>query len=110
MVSTRIYWRWTGNCKYEFYIDTGRKHNLSLLETSLMITINIVGGGKVSNKRGRLKKRLMSPPPDFVIRTGETWCWLNDNEKKHYLDLTKEELKEVLILYELNLRWLWIEK
>lgn len=75
-----------------------------------MITINIVGGGKVSNKRGRLKKRLMSPPSDFVIGTGETWCWLNDNEKKHYLDLTKEELKEVLILYELNLRWLWIEK
>ena len=52
----------------------------------------------------------MSPPPDFVIGTGETWCRLNDNEKKHYLDLTKEELKEVLILYELNLRWLWIEK
>lgn len=97
---TRVYWRWTGNCKYEFYIDTGRRHNSS----SLMITINIVGGGKVSNKRGRLKKRLMSPPSDFVIGTGETWCWLNDNEKKHYLDLTKEELKEVLILYELNLR------
>jgi len=106
---TRIYWRWTGNCKYEFYIDTGRKHGL--LETSLMITINIIGGGKVSNKRGRLKKRLMSPPPSFVIGTGETWCILNKEEKKHYLDLTKEELKEVLILYELNLRWLlWKEK
>jgi hypothetical protein len=103
---TKIYYRWTGNCKYEFYIDTGVKdQNGPIVDISLMITINIIGGGKVSNKRGRLKKRLMSPPPDFVIGTGETWCRLNEKEKKYYLDLTEEELKEVLTTYEL--KWTW---
>ena len=102
---TRIYWRWTGNCKYEFYIDTGRRHNSSLLETSLMITINIVGGGKVSNKRGRLKKRLMSPPSDFVIGTGETWCWLNERERGQYLELEPNEFKQLLETYDIDKVW-----
>ena len=99
----KIYYRWSGGCKYEFYIDTG-KHD-HILNVSLMININIIGGGKVSNKRGRLKKRLMSPPSDFVIGTGETWCRLNEKEKKYYLDLTEEEFKEVLTTYKL--KWTW---
>lgn len=108
---TKVYYRWILDSKYEFYIDTGKRKNTSSdpppLELSLMIAINIIGGGKVSNKKDRLKKRLMSPPKDFVIGTGETWCWLNDKEKRQYFELTEEELKSVLIKYGINLVWSW---
>lgn len=103
---TKIYYRWTGNCKYEFYIDTGIKdQNGPLVDISLMIIINIIGGGKVLNKRGRLKKRLMSPPSNFAIGVGEIWCRLTEEEKKYCFDLTEEELKELLTTYELG--WIW---
>jgi hypothetical protein len=103
----RIYYRWIGDCKYEFYIDTGKRDDNSLLNVSLMIIIYIVGGGKVSNKKGRIKKRLMSPPETFVIGTGESWCYLTEDEKRCYLDLTKEEFRDVLIMYEINKVWSW---
>lgn len=105
----KIYYRWSGGCKYEFYIDTGKHRNTTSddppLNVSLMININIIGGGKVSNKRGRLKKRLMSPPSDFVIGTGETWCLLNKDEKKHYIELKPNEFKQLLEIYDIDKMW-----
>ena len=71
-----------------------------------MITIEIIGEGKVSNKKGeRLKKRLMYPPSNFIIRTGETWCWLDDEEKKHYLELNPEDFKRLLEIYNIDMLW-----
>ena len=106
----KIYYRWSGGCKYEFYIDTGKHRNTTSdnpppLNISLMININIIGGGKVSNKRGRLKKRLMSPPSDFVIGTGETWCWLNERERGQYLELEPNEFKQLLETYDSDKMW-----
>jgi hypothetical protein len=105
----KIYYRWSGGYKYEFYIDTGKHRNTTSddppLNVSLMININIIGGGKVSNKRGRLKKRLMSPPSDFVIGTGETWCLLNKEENKHYIELEPNEFKQLLEIYDIDKMW-----
>jgi hypothetical protein len=102
----KIYYRWSGGCKYEFYIDTGKHRNTTSddppFNVSLMININIVGGGKVSNKKGRLKKRLISPPSDFVIGTGVTWCLLNEEEKKHYIELEPNEFKKLLKTYDIS--------
>ena len=102
----KIYYRWSGGCKYEFYIDTGKHRNTtSPLNISLMININIIGGGKVSNKKGRLKKRLMSTPSGFVIGTGVTWCSLNKEEEKHYIELEPNEFKQLLETYDIDKMW-----
>ena len=103
----KIYYRWSGDCKYEFYIETGMHRNSIYdnppVDFSHMITINIIGGGKVSNKKGeRLKKRLMYPPSNFVIRTGETWCRLSDEEMKHYIELELNEFKKLLETYDIS--------
>ena len=93
----KIYYKWSGGCKYEFYIDIG-KHGKTTSDdpVSLMININIIGGGKVSNKRGRLKKQLIS---DFVI---ETKVLLSKKEKKHYIELEPNEFKKILETYDIS--------
>ena len=106
----KIYYKWSGDCKYEFYVETGMHRNTIYdnppVDFSHMITINIVGGGKVSNKKGeRLKKRLMYPPSNFIIGTGETWCRLSDEEMKHYLELSPEDFKRLLEIYNIDMLW-----
>ena len=96
----KIYYKWSGGCKYEFYIDIGKHRKTTSDDSvSLMININIIGGGKVSNKRGRLKKQLISPPSDFVI---ETRVLLNKEEKKHYIELEPNEFKKLLETYDIS--------
>ena len=105
----KIYYRWSEDCKYEFYIGTGMHRDPIYnppVDLNHMITITIIGGGKVSNKKGeRLKKRLMYPPSNFIIGTGEIWCRLNDEEKKHCLELNREEFNRLLEIYNIDMFW-----
>jgi hypothetical protein len=103
MISTRIYWRWCADVKYEFYIGTGRTRKTPDLKTEVeeMVVIYLVGKKVCTNKRGRLKKYLLNPPENSVIGVGETWCWLSDTEK-HPLELDRNEFKRLLETYDIS--------
>ena len=49
-----------------------------------------------------MRKFLFNPPQNSVIGVGETWCWLSDDEKKHYLELDQNELNKLLETYDIN--------
>ena len=99
----KIYWRRCIDIKYEFYIGTGRTRKTPDLRTEVeeMVIIYLVGKRINTNKRKRLKKYFLNPPPDSVIGVGETWCWL-DEEEKYLLELEPDEFKQLLKTYDIS--------
>ena len=100
----KIYYRWCGNIKYEIYIRTGRTREMPDLKTEIeeMVVIYLVGRRVNVNKRRRIWKFLFNPPQNSVIGIGETWCWLSDDEKKHYLELGQNEFNKLLETYDID--------
>ena len=107
----KVWWRWYGNCKYEFYFEGGKRLEkgdgdyVYVVPPNIthMININIIGT-KVSNKRGdRVKKLLLSPPQNRVVWINETWCFLSAMEKSlRFIILSDLEFSKLVERYRIK--------
>lgn len=99
-----IYYRWSGNIKYEFYIETKRTktHEELRKEISEMFIIYLAGKKVCVNKRGRLKRLLLNPPEHTVIGIGRNWCWLSEDDRRLSFELELDEFKTLLKKYDIS--------